>query len=71
MSLGVVELVGRGCLLFARVEIGVTKFPPKKTKPMFALLRIAEGERAAQPSREPKRGPNSLGKSEKKPTKCP
>ena len=55
MSLGVVELVGRGCLLFARVEIGVTKFPPKKTKPMFALLRIAEGERAAQPSREPKR----------------
>ena len=49
-------------MLFARVEIGVTKFPPKKTKPMFALLRIAEGERAAQPSREPKRGPNSLGK---------
>ena len=28
---GVVELVGKDCLLFARVENGVTKFSPKKS----------------------------------------
>jgi len=30
--LGVVELVGRGPLMFARVENGVTRFSPKKKK---------------------------------------
>ena len=32
-----------------------------KSSNTYLLLRIAEGERAAQPSREPERGPNSLG----------
>jgi len=33
--LGVVELVGRDRLLFARVENGVTKFSPKENAKIF------------------------------------